>query len=352
MIILLSTYIFFLIYWAWAKKECKSNQKAKVFFLLVCTFHLLILYNFFDDSIVTDRHSYRDDFAEVSERIGDISKERNGNRYEIGWYLFNKTIAVLHGSYKVLFLFTYLFILFSYFKTFKKYSAFVLFSVILFYSECFYNSIFILRQWMAMGLCFMSLKYVVDRDLKRYLCLFFLAVCFHYSAIVFLPIYFLYCLRINFKILALMLVAAYFFMALIDFALELFVAQFSALDAYNKGETGGELQSIKPTMMSLCILAFSYFSFRSFNQIDGINKVAFIMVFVGFIMNMYGMIGTSFELFSRLATYYTEGLILLLPNALCNIRNRQIRSASFIIITMFYMLLFYNSAQYGYRMSF
>ena len=76
------------------------------------------------------------------------------------------------------------------FKSFKRYLNDYPMGIMLFMGLWFFFTFTYLRQVMACSIAWLSIKYVLNRDFKRYLLLFVVAYLMHNSAIVFFPLYF------------------------------------------------------------------------------------------------------------------------------------------------------------------
>ena len=65
------------------------------------------------------------------------------------------------------------------------------FAVVMFMGLWFFFTFTYLRQVMGAAIVWLSVEYIIKRDLKRFLLIWFIAFSFHNSAIVFLPLYFM-----------------------------------------------------------------------------------------------------------------------------------------------------------------
>ncbi len=75
-------------------------------------------------------------------------------------------------------------------KDYEKYSLFLL--IFLFLMQPFTNGFNIIRQTIAISISFVNFQNIYDRKLKKFMLLLFIAMVFHVTAIVTLPMYFLY----------------------------------------------------------------------------------------------------------------------------------------------------------------
>jgi len=112
-------------------------------------------------------------------------------RYEpLSKLLFNISIK-LKSPQLVFFLYgipTYYLI----YKSIKKYSISPRFSIILYFSFFYLESLGLLRQTLAVAICFWGYQYIYERKFLKYICTIAFAFLFHYSAIIALFIYPLY----------------------------------------------------------------------------------------------------------------------------------------------------------------
>lgn len=78
------------------------------------------------------------------------------------------------------------------YKSIKKYSISPRFSIILYFSFFYLESFGLLRQALAVAICFWGFQYIYKKKLFKYICTIAFAFLFHYSAIIALFIYPLY----------------------------------------------------------------------------------------------------------------------------------------------------------------
>jgi hypothetical protein len=135
-------------------------------------------------------------------------------------YLYNKTPAILSGNgteefgYQLLTLFCmnvlgnyqWIIVFLSFvtcacfFKSFYRYSNDMVISICVFVATgCYYFSLNGMRQSLAIAIFFFAIKYIETKNFKFYLLNIFFACCFHISAIVYIPLYFLLNHKISYK---------------------------------------------------------------------------------------------------------------------------------------------------------
>ncbi len=75
-------------------------------------------------------------------------------------------------------------------RSLKQYVENVPFAIVIFMGLWFFFTFTYLRQVIGCAVLWLSIKYIVDRDFKRFLLVVFIAFSFHNSCILFLPLYF------------------------------------------------------------------------------------------------------------------------------------------------------------------
>ena len=87
-------------------------------------------------------------------------------------------------------------------KALKHYTPYVVWGLFVYYALLYVTIEFsLLRQAIAAAICFYSFRYIEEKKLVKYVLLIVLAMSFHRSAIVMLPLYFLLRIRFSNKVL-------------------------------------------------------------------------------------------------------------------------------------------------------
>ncbi|ODA40294.1 EpsG family protein [Desulfosporosinus sp. BG] len=116
------------------------------------------------------------------------------SRMEFGYVWLNKLVITLGGGFQlVVFLVAFITILFIYLAV-KQYkdNISVGLGMLVFMLLYFQLSFNLVRQVAAMGIVFYALKYIFNRKFWKFCFFIFLAVSFHFSAILVFPFYFLF----------------------------------------------------------------------------------------------------------------------------------------------------------------
>lgn len=110
---------------------------------------------------------------------------------EFGYCFLNVGVGLFSAN-RYIFILVVTFIIYTclYFS-FKRHTNNYAFAIILFLGLWFFFSFTYLRQVLAASIAWLAIRYVSERDLKRFLIVVFIAATFHNSAIILLPLYFI-----------------------------------------------------------------------------------------------------------------------------------------------------------------
>lgn len=142
-----------------------------------------------------DRYIYGFYFDRCADYIrsgeGIMGAIHLGFRTEMGYVVWNWLVAHLTANRYIFILLTTLLIYGLLFQSLRKYTDNYPFALILFMGFCFAFTFTYLRQTLAAAIGFLSVKYVIDRKLWKFLLVVGLAMSFHNSAFILLLLYFI-----------------------------------------------------------------------------------------------------------------------------------------------------------------
>lgn len=164
--------------------DLKKSDKWKYFIFL---FALILVTGLRDGNATTDYLSY--------EYMYDIDYKLVEPTFS-AMRFFTKNI--LHGSIRTLMvIYAFLAILLKWIVV-KKYTSFPALSFVVLLGDLFMQQDFTqIRAAVAIGVFLLSLRYIYTRNLKKYLLMMLIAVMFHTSSLLMLPLYFLNPKKIN-----------------------------------------------------------------------------------------------------------------------------------------------------------
>ena len=186
------------------------NGAKNTIFLVAYMIFLALFVGFSDMLGGYDRYIY----GEVFDRMADVTRE-GGNPWkgeafsvfgtEFGYGSLNAIISFFTSNRYIFILIVTLIIYLLLYKSFKEYIEDYPMALILFMGLWFFFTFTYLRQVLAATIIWFSIRYIIDRDLKRFLLVWFIAYSFHNSATIFLPVYFIVTKRIPMQLVLLLM---------------------------------------------------------------------------------------------------------------------------------------------------
>ncbi|MDM1039132.1 EpsG family protein [Myroides odoratimimus] len=166
-----------------------ERNVAKGKFFYVSYFILLLLFVF--SSGLRDMIGGYDVYI---YRAAFLSKDILNNEYgfEIGFNYLLLLFKAFSDSEFFMFFGLACIIGVSHFKIFRTYNDYFFFAIFIYFCKFYLMSYVYLRQGVAMGIVWYSLRFVIKREFLKYCFIIFIAVLFHKSALIFFPIYFFY----------------------------------------------------------------------------------------------------------------------------------------------------------------
>src|SRR5690606_16453571 len=131
------------------------------------------------------------------------------NYDEFGHMLFRKVISIFTENPQWYFAISATFIIFSIFVFIYKYSPNIYLSVLLFVTiGGYFTSHNITRQYIAIAICLYGFSYIIKRNPIKYFLVVLVAISFHTSSIIMMPLYLLAKIPITRKLIFLYLVGS------------------------------------------------------------------------------------------------------------------------------------------------
>ncbi len=143
-----------------------------------------------------DYNNYSDIYEETSS-YRSLAKLLEGERYEPGFSILLYVCHLIHAPEYILFTIIAFIQIVLIYKTFKdegRVLPYIYLSMIL-TGFCMYSMMNVLRHEIALFIFLYSLKYIRDDKLLKYWLCCLIALCFHFSAIILFPLYFVWKIR-------------------------------------------------------------------------------------------------------------------------------------------------------------
>jgi hypothetical protein len=328
----------------------KKQQSSVLLFLMFC--QLLFLTAFKDNAIFHDIWAYLIGFnySKTIEwnNIYKISNAFGYLNYELGWRYFVKTLSSLSNDEGLLIFATGFIIIYSYLLVIKKHSNIPWLSIFLFITLVFYNSLFVLRQNLAVALSLFSLPFIIERKLLKFLLVIGLAFLFHKTAIIFIILYFLYPSKLNMKTFFMLLIGGFLFYSGIAVLIDYGITYFPKYEIYRYSDNTA---NFTPFLISVSVFLFICTQYYPFRKVIEYEKLFFIMVIMVTLFD-FSRIGLEFSMIARLSAYFFPATIILLPNAINNVKTPMLKYMSISTIIALYFAMMINQMNYGFELAF
>lgn len=329
-----------------------SNNKRykKVWnFYLVIAFGILFFFHIFKKtSSLPDLPSYMMEFNELRENTYSyiFTHGISAGKSENGWCVFCKTIQLfVPYGFAVIFVNSFV-ILSGYFYAIKKYSPFFWASTLFVLTGPYAQSLFVLRQHMAMAMVLFTYPYIINKKIVPYLLTIGLAFTMHQTAIIFLPIYFVYHYRGNIKKLAVFVICFGLFVNKVVLKLVGDVVASLSLVGYDSYLDSDEETNWKMGAYLILVLFCRLFIMKGKSIEYGINRLLTILLGMGCFIETLGY-GLAFT--SRLNMYFSSLLFLYIPQTSIYIKNNYFKYGFLLIFILFDMYMWFNSSNVNHR---
>lgn len=279
-------------------------------------------------------------------------KEILFNYDEYGHMLLRKVISLFAENPQWYFVISGLFIVISFLIFIYRYSPNVYLSVLLFVTiGGYFTSHNITRQYIAIAICLYAIPYLISRKPIKYFFVTIMAMTFHTSAVVMIPIYFLAKVSIKRKVIVLYIVTITLITLIYD-ALFPYLHNLIYSDYYTEGSYGTTganfLNIILPTLLLILLWYFYHIWKKNATKNDALSfkPQEYILynslVHMGVLSFFFSLVGvTNMLILSRLSDYFMVCYLIIIPWALkFSVRKKRIIIYFCIfILTLTYFLI-------------
>lgn len=317
-------------------RSIKKNRK--ILFIIALT--IPIIFASLRYYVGTDYENYHYTYISYSHiPIKEFFKNGLNN---LGLFVIVK-IANIIGGEKVYFgicaLLIYLLFVLGIKKSYSKNSLFLL--IFLFLMQPFTVGLNIIRQTIAVSISFVNFENIYSKNFKKFLLLLFLAISFHTTAIVTLPMYFLYSKNsrqsYSWKSILIVLISIilfsniqYFFPMLSSLS---FLGKYSSY--LSSTTTVGSNTSL---LLKLMIIAFILLFKKRLEQHDEKNAFLILLLVISLCLELTGFFSAFIKRLSMY--YYSIPSILLLSQIPIIAKNSRNKLALYLGIITYAVLLF------------
>lgn len=330
-------------------KTTLNNRLKNYFFVRVLFFVLLLFFAFHNYSLLPDLPDYIYYFEFISRtKLGELGKLNSliDIKLDHGFIYLNKILSYIISNLTIYFFVIGFLILWPMKILISKYSLLPIFSIFLYFTYSYYESLFLIRQSLALGILMYSIPYLANKKYVRFLLFVLIAATFHQTAIIFCLL-----LVLNFsesfsKTMFVLCVSLVFILPLKE---TLIISGAENLRGYESyvNFTYNSSNSI-PLFINLSLLMMILFFWIKYNvSYSGVNKVFINMIMLSTIVEIsrYGLFGV----FGRINIYFMPAFFILIPNLIYKQKNVVIKLILSLTVITLFMIIQSSSISYGYN---
>lgn len=250
---------------------------------------------------------------------------------EPGFELLISALTSIGATYQMMFLIMAIITQCFVYNTFKRYAhGFWLATIVYYCFSTFYLASFNgSRQYVAIAICIWALKYVYDKKIVRFLISIILAsFCFHYTALLFIPIYYFLQYDYTKKNILFQIICVFFGARFLDF-----IVSFTPYLVYLERERDMQVHDTVYifTLLSLFI-AFASNKFILI-KIDKVLKNMNLLCLYTLILVLIQTSGILIQMMLRINSYFLFAYLCILPNIVCSLKPRM-KSLTFLMVVV------------------
>lgn len=251
---------------------------------------------------------------------------------ERGFLLLNKFMSFFWSTSRGYIVLTSILMMWLLKRYVEQYSEDKIFSYILYIMLGYYGMSFnIIRQMLAVLVLLQSLEYIRNRNFKKFICIYLIAVMVHYTAVVFIILYFIYPIKINKLYIGICLFISIcnllFASKLLTMLIKVFPRYENRYSAIMTSEEGYKL------LIVYFLLVLSILFFKVQTQYK--YKIFCHMILITLVLQS---LSTGFALFVRVVVYFSISLIIIIPSLFFRDKNQKIleKIIFYTLILVFY----------------
>lgn len=315
-----------------------KSKHAKKFFLSISIMQLLMILALRHYSIGIDIPNYLS-FFRLTFYISN--KHLLVHRFEIGYKILNKLVGIFTDNIQLFLSSIAIICLIPVGRFIYKHSKMPFLSIFLYIGFNYFTFNFSgLRQSIAYGIILISYDYIKNRKLAKFIIFIILASLFHTSALVFLPAYFLYKVKVNNKTIFAIIV-----FDLLLFAFRKPIFSYLITTFY---ESYAIIESDSFTWMFFClaVVCICYVFYKKYGDFSIDYNGWLMFLIIGVSLLLFASVGDNVM---RVSRFYYIFVIVAIPEALSHIKSKSfalISKCTLIIIIFILYIWFLNNDVY------
>lgn len=301
-----------------------NTIKDRKVFLFVAFLELLFISGLrVPDTYGSDTRAYCDMFVDlINVKVSHII---SSDSYEWGFNLFCHLLSFLSKDPQILLFVSSLIMTGAVIIFILKRSKDPGFSVLLYITLLFFfNNLNLMRFGLSMSILLFSINSVVNRHFLKFAVIVAVASLFHFSALLFLMIYFVYPLKITGKRMFLFLIPFVFLIYAFQMFFEILISINSRYTSYDQGGGIFYASSYANIVMFLINVTMFLFAWRKnripINKLCGYEKFFFLSSFLAV---MFSFIAINVMIVTRFIIMFSIVNIVYIPNVVRGIRNKK-----------------------------
>lgn len=324
-------------------KVTPTEEKTREVFVMYATFILLIFFHtFVDITSVPDLDAYYQEFMSVKQYSWQLILSGEASRQERAFLLLMKATQLVGGNFRFFLFVCSLMIITPYYIVAKRYSPYVGLSILIVLLTVYNQSIFVLRQHIAIAISLMSYRYIINRQLLQFLLLFCIATLFHRSAVILLPIYFVY--TFNRKVVYGGIVLAAILTYWVD--IQKIIINYAIRFGYEIYIDGSDIMTNETGAILSVMILICYVIFLGSKVFEpGIKKLVFYALCISAVLNV---IGIGLPMIPRLVLYFSVVSFIAVPITFDHIRHDVLRWGYLICLLGAYYYSTFNGSAYEF----
>lgn len=199
----------------------------------------------------------------------------------------------------------------------------------------YFESLNIERQFVGCAICLYSTKYIYENNFKKFIFSVLFASCFHYSCLIYLIMYFIRNTKLNFRSTIIFMLILLIFSTNVENIIRTII-EFTPYSRYIGGRFDRESNKTLSIILFILFYIFAYiFRNDSIEYNTYLNSQCLCIIF----MQLIG----AFSLIIRYKYLFGFPLIILIPKAINNIKDRNLRIIVSVVIVAICSIYIYIS---------
>lgn len=319
-----------------------DNKNTQKVFLFISSIILALFTGLRDEYTGADTSDYSSMFLRFKNLDFSYAISEKTGRFESGYKAYMWLIRRITDNVNLYFTITAILVAICVGYFIYKNSKNPFMSMILYYTVGMFTfQMTGLRQSMAMAIILLSIEFIKEKKLIRFIILVWLASLFHQSALCFLIAYPIANLKINFKNFVLYFGVSAFMLVYNNWVSKFLSSLFGYEGKFEVGEAVDDLMGGATVigMLALTLVLCGIF-YKRLTEQDAHNKIFFNLTMLSLIVYVLRYV---IRIFERVSFYYQFAFIILLPNVIEAIPDTKTRK------TVYFCAIFLACALFFYR---